>query len=90
MRLVAALILAGAGVVSIAVAVVFERRMQRHRRPGVSYRDVTLRKDGGWQRADLFTAEGLELQRRAATFGWLGAALWLLALGVWVVFRLPA
>jgi hypothetical protein len=61
--------------------------MQRHRQPGVSYRDATLRKDGGWQRADLFTAEGLALQRRAARFGWLGAALWLLAVGAWVAFR---
>jgi hypothetical protein len=80
-----ALLLTAAGVVSVVVAVVLERRMQRHRQPGVSYRDVTLRADGGWRRADLFTAQGLALQRRAATFGWLGAALWLIAFAVWVV-----
>ena len=79
--------LAGAGVVSTGAAIVFERRMQRHRQPGVSYRDVTLRKDGGWRRADLFTPEGLALQRRAARFGWLGAALWIVALAVWVGLR---
>ena len=81
-------LLAVAGLVSIVAAVVFERRMQRHRQPGVSYRDVTLRTDGGWRRADLFTPEGLALQRRAARFGWLGAALWLIALAVWVALRL--
>jgi hypothetical protein len=82
------LALAAAGFASVAVAVTYERRMQRRRRPGVSYRDVTLRKDGGWRRDDLFTPEGLELQRRAALFGWLGAVLWLLALGAWIAFRL--
>ena len=76
--------LAVAGLASVVTAVVFERRMQRHRQPGVSYRDVTLRKDGGWRRADLFTPEGLALQRRAARYGWLGAGLWLLALAVWI------
>jgi hypothetical protein len=81
-------LLAIAGLLSLVAAVVFERRMQRNRQPGVSYRDVTLRKDGGWRRADLFTLEGLALQRRAAHFGWLGAALWLIALGVWVVLRI--
>ena len=80
--------LAAAGFFSVGVAVAFERRMQRHRQPGVSYRDVTLRKDGGWRRADLFTTEGLELQRRAARFGWLGAVLWLIALAAWVVQRI--
>jgi hypothetical protein len=82
------LVLAAAGLMSIVVAVIFERRMQHHRQPGVSYRDVTLRKDGGWQRADLFTREGLALQRRAARYGWLGASLWLLALAAWVVSSL--
>jgi hypothetical protein len=82
------LILAAAGLVCVAVAVVFERRMQRHRRPGVSYRDVTLRVDGGWRRDDLFTPEGLALQRRAARCGWLGAALWVLAVAAWVGLRL--
>jgi hypothetical protein len=83
---VIALLLA-AGLVSITIAVVLERRMQRHRQPGVTYRDATLRKDGGWRRADLFTPEGLALQRRAARFGWLGAALLILALVVWIAFR---
>ena len=77
-------VLASAGAVSIAIAVTFERRMQRHRRPGVSYRDVTLRKDGGWRRDDLFTAEGLVLQRRAAPFGRVGALPLPLALVTWV------
>jgi hypothetical protein len=83
-----AVLLAGAGLVSIVLAVVFERRMQRHRQPGVSYRDVTLRMDGGWRRADLFTTQGLVLQRRAATFGWLGAALWVIALTGWIAVRI--
>jgi hypothetical protein len=83
-----ALLLAGAGLVAIVIALVFERRMQRRRQPGVSYRDVTLRADGGWRRSDLFTSEGLALQRRAAAFGWLGATLWLCALAAWVAFRL--
>ena len=78
------LTLAAAGLVSVAVAVLYERRMQRHRRPGMSYRDVTLRRDGAWQRDDLFTPEGLALQRRAARYGWLGAALWVLALAACV------
>ncbi len=80
-------LLLAAGLVSITIAVVLERRMQRHRQPGVTYRDATLRKDGGWRRADLFTPEGLALQRRAARFGWLGAALLILALVVWIAFR---
>ena len=80
-------LLAVAGLASIVAAVVFERRMQRNRQPGVSYADVTLRKDGGWRRTDLFTDEGLTLQRRAARFGWLGAALWLIALAMWVALR---
>jgi hypothetical protein len=76
--------LAVAGVVAFAMAVYYERRMQRHRQPGVSYRDVTFRRDGGWRREDLFTAEGLALQRQASRFGVLGAALWVLALGAWI------
>ena len=76
--------LAVAGLASVVTAVVFERRMQRHRQPGVSYRDVTLRKDGGWRRADLFTPEGLALQRRAARSGGLGGGWGLLALAVWI------
>ena len=81
------LVLAAAGVISTAIAVTFERRMQRHRKRGMSYRDVTLRKDGGWRREDLFTPEGVALQRRAARFGWLGAGLWVAALVVRVAFQ---
>jgi hypothetical protein len=73
------------GVIALSIAVLNERRMQGHRQPGVSYRDVTLRKDGGWRRTDLFTAEGLRLQRRASAFGVTGAAFLLAALGIWVL-----
>ena len=76
------------GLAAIVAAVIAERQMQRYRRPGVTYRDVTLRKDGGWRRADLFTPEGLALQRRAARFGALGAALLILGLGVWTALRI--
>ena len=72
------------GVCAFAVALRNERLMQRHRQPGVSYRDVTMRRDGGWRHADLFTPEGLAHQRRASTFGILGALLWLAALGAWI------
>lgn len=54
--------------------------MQRHRQPGVSYAAVTLRRDGGWRRADLFTPEGLRHQARASRFGLAAAALWVLGL----------
>ncbi len=84
LRTVVSAALAAAGTLSVACAVAFERRMQRHRRPGVSYRAATLRRDGGWRRADLFTEEGLRHQARAARFGWAGAALWLAALAAWV------
>ncbi|HMC54251.1 MAG TPA: hypothetical protein VKH19_03700 [Gemmatimonadaceae bacterium] len=56
--------------------------MHRHRRPGVTYAQATFRRDGGWRRTDLFSAEGLAHQRRASTFGVTGAALWLLALAL--------
>lgn len=72
------------GVCAFAVAIRHERLMQRHRQPGVSYRDVTLRRDGGWRQADLFMPEGLVHQRRASTFGILGALLWVAALVAWV------
>jgi hypothetical protein len=71
-----------AGVCSLALAVVNERRMQRHRLPGVSYRDVTLRRDGAWKRSDLFFPEGLGYQRRASKWGVIGALLLLLAVGI--------
>jgi hypothetical protein len=54
--------------------------MQKHRQPGVSYRDVTFRKDGGWKREDLFTEAGLAHQKRASTFGVVGLLFLLLAL----------
>jgi len=81
---VAAALLAAVGCVLEAYAVVCERRMQKHRRPGVSYWAATLRRDGGWQRADLFEPQGLIEQRRAARAGMLGAACWVVALVLWV------
>jgi hypothetical protein len=77
-------ILAAAGAASAALAIRCERRMQRHRQPGVGYAAVTFRRDGGWRRADLFTAEGLRYQRQASRFGVTAAGLWLLALASWV------
>ncbi len=77
-----ALALAGLGF--LAAAVVHERRMHRHRQPGVSYAAATLRRDGGWRRTDLFTPEGLRLQRRAAVRGVTGALLLLASLLAWV------
>ena len=77
-------LLALAGVVAAIVAVVHERRMQRHRQPGVDYRAVTLRRDGGWRRADLFTPEGLRHQARASRWGLTAALLWVAALGAWI------
>lgn len=64
----------------MAVAVFNERRMNRHRQPGVSYSDATFRRDGGWRRDDLFTPTGLAYQRRASRYGVLGVLLWILAL----------
>ena len=72
------------GICAFVVAIRHERAMQRHRQPGVSYRDVTMRRDGGWRRTDFFAPEGLVHQRRASTFGITGALLWLAALGVWI------
>ena len=72
--------LGGLGLLSAAVAIFHERRMQRFRLPGVTYAEATLRRDGGWRRADLFAPEGLAHQRQASKFGILAAALWLLAL----------
>ncbi len=64
----------------MGVAVLNERRMHRHRQPGITYAQATFRRDGGWRRADLFTPRGLELQRNASTFGVIGLLLWILAL----------
>jgi hypothetical protein len=73
------LLIAG-GVGALIWAVVNERRMHRHRRPGVSYGQATLRRDGGWRREDLFTDDGLRFQRRASTWGISGALLLVLAM----------
>jgi len=70
---------------SMAVAVFNERRMHRHRQPGVTYAQATFRKDGGWRRSDLFTPTGLRYQRIASRFGVLGALLWILALIVGII-----
>jgi hypothetical protein len=75
-----ALGLAVAGALSMVVAIVNERRMQRHRQPGVTYAQATFRRDGGWRRADLFTATGLQYQRRASRYGLVGVLLWSVAL----------
>jgi hypothetical protein len=77
--------LASLGTLSMITAVVNERRMHRHRQPGVSYGDATFRRDGGWRRADLFTSQGLAYQRNASRFGVVGLALWLASLGAWIV-----
>ena len=83
------LVIAGAfgvaGIGFLLAAVVEERRMQRHRQPGVSYASATLRRDGGWRRAELFTSEGLRHQRRASACGIVGALLLMAALLAWIV-----
>lgn len=78
-------VLCCAGIVLAAAAVRNERRMQRHRQPGVGYAAVTLRRDGGWRRGDLFTAQGLHYQALAARYGFAATGLWILALLAWVV-----
>lgn len=81
MRLAAIPIALGiGGAVSMAIAVFSERRMHRHRQPGVTYAQATFRRDGGWRRADLFSPAGLQYQRQASRYGVLGALLWILAL----------
>jgi hypothetical protein len=72
--------IAAFGVALLVWGIVNERRMQRHRQPGVSYAQVTWRRDGGWRRADLFTETGLAYQRRASTYGFSGAGLVIVAL----------
>ena len=69
----------------MAVAVYNERRMHRHRQPGVTYAQATYRRDGGWRRTDLFTPEGLAYQRQSARYGVIGAALWILALVAYII-----
>ena len=77
--------LAIAGTLLMGVAIYNERRMQRHRQPGVTYAQVTFRKDGGWRRTDLFTGEGLRYQRRASGFGIPAALLWALSGVLWAL-----
>jgi hypothetical protein len=77
--------LAIAGVVCLVIAVAYERAMHRHRQPGVTYMDATLRRDGGWRRQDLFTEAGLRHQRRASAFGVVGAVLLVAALVAYVL-----
>jgi hypothetical protein len=67
------------------MAVLNERRMHRHRQPGVSYSAATFRRDGGWRRGELFSAEGLAFQRKASGYGIAGVVLMLLALAAWIV-----
>lgn len=82
-RLVAAS-LAAAGIALLCVAVMHERRMHRHRQPGVDYREATLRRDGGWRRHDLFTETGLRHQRSASRYGVAGTLLLLASLVAWM------
>lgn len=78
--MIVALGLGAVGVVFVAAAIWNERRMQQHRQPGVSYGDVTWRRDGGWRRPDLFTERGLAYQRRASAFGFTGLGMIIAAL----------
>ena len=71
----------------MGVAIWNERMMQRHRRPGVTYAQVTFRKDGAWRNSELFTDEGLRYQRRASGFGVPAALLWVLALIAYAFVR---
>lgn len=79
--------LAAIGIALLGSAIWNERQMQRHRQPGITYRDVTLRVDGAWRRSDLFTAVGLRYQRRASAFGLAGALCLVAALIAWVLLR---
>lgn len=78
-------VIAAAGVACLATAVSYERRMHRHRQPGISYAEATLRKDGGWRRSDLFTPVGLQLQRKASLWGVTGGVLLLASIAAWTV-----
>lgn len=73
------------GALCAVLAVVHERRMHRHRQPGVTYAAATLRRDGGWRRAELFTPDGLRHQARAARCGLLTVICWVLALAAVVL-----
>ena len=74
-----------AGTFCAGLAVFNERRMHRHRQPGVTYLAATLRRDGGWRRADLFTPEGLRYQARASGFGIVAVTCWILALAALIL-----
>ena len=80
-------VLGAAGLVMVGVAIWNERQMQKHRQPGVTYAQVTLRRDGGWRRGDLFTPKGLAYQRRASAWGFPGLTLLIIALVAWAVSR---
>ena len=82
-----ALALGAAGVAAIVRAIWSERQMQRHRRPGVTYAQVTLRRDGAWRRADLFDDEGLALQRQASKWGVIGIGFVVLGLAAFALSR---
>lgn len=77
-------LLGSAGILCLVAAVTNERLMQRHRQPGVTFRQVTLRRDGAWRRTDLFTGRGLTYQRRASLFGVTGTALLVIAIAAYV------
>lgn len=79
------LALVGAGCVLVAIA--NERRMHRHRQPGVTYAQATFRRDGGWRRSDLFREPAFILQRRASTFGVAGMCCWIAGLLAWMLLR---
>ena len=78
-------VFAVAGLACLATAVSYERRMHRHRQPGVTYAAATLRKDGGWRRSDLFTPVGLQLQRKASLWGVTGGVLLLASIAAWMI-----
>ena len=82
-----AAVLVVAGTILMSIAIHNERRMQRHRQPGVTYAQVTFRRDGGWRRPELFTPEGLRYQRRASGFGVPAALLWVIAVLTWALGR---
>jgi hypothetical protein len=84
-QLLASSILALAALAFLAAAVVHERRMHAHRKPGVSYAQATFRRDGGWRRSDLFTEAGLHHQQRASLYGITGAALLMASILAWVI-----
>ena len=73
------------GLAFLASAIVHERRMHAHRRPGVTYRQATFRRDGGWRRSDLFTDVGLYYQRRASMHGITGVTLLLASIFAWAI-----